>query len=624
MAFALPGITYGAVPDSSGTAQLPYRAAKEALDETSKLLYQQATKTVEGQAADATLKLTTGLNDLKKNLGEKNYYTAEEVRAAFGGREPPGVKLSDQGLDIATGQTLTVDRTEIPSWEVADLIYREHAKRIATDASQAITIPGWRAEFQGEADKHIEAQRGAVVAKQVELNQKNLEQQALNRIDAYRKMGTAEGFAYAEAEVARSPFTPAIREKFTAVIEQDKQEHPYRQAILEDVTDEASRTRAIELQGQLKLEGALPHLDVKEKAALRGALEAQVRDFDKRLKEDKFRVADEKAKNDLLGFMIRNPNAPIPLSALSKYIGNVSAPTLEHLMALSEKTRQEKDTVTDPAVYQYISTSITSDMEGFKSDQIRMPDGKVARLLDFSGRLSRANLLGFIDLQRTVREKGAEAARGFIDDKSLVDSVLAGPDFKYDLKTTDEAKVAEIGFLKMQADIALTNAMKKGPIPVADRYTIVKRSIAENLQTRKTWGGLGPNTVELKAAGVDPSWLAEYRRSREQAGMTFNADHAKANYEVFSTWQEGLSAAWKAQTGEAYLPMEKAVRIFDYAFAQPGNTTGTPGITAPLITEIDAELEKQGILRSKSNDHVNRSRAALAVMAYLKAIKGKR
>jgi hypothetical protein len=619
----LPQMIYGPVESSAGAGPLVGRAAKQLGDTVSGGLYSLSNELVKAQSEDAALQLTTRLNNLKQQLAAREYVTADEARSALGDAAPPGVKLTEQHIDPDTGTLAERDRDMIPTYELAEPIFREQSRRIIAESSQAIGSSGWRAQFQDQAQLFAEKERERVALTSIAMMRHDLKLRAANTLDGYV---TAGAFKEAYGFLSRTDaLEPGEKEKALYAVEKQEELYPFRIAILDGISTPEEKARTLELVGILKGDG-LEKIPPQEKAVLAATLRAQVEHYDRATTVDQFKAADDAAQNAIVGFMIRNPKAPIPFKTLEPFIGKVSPSKLEHLLGLVKSTQQAAGAVeTDPAVYQHISNSITSDMEGFKNDQI-LVGGQRLPLLSFSGRLSKEHLIHFINLQRTVKENGAAAARGFIDDKQLVDGVLVG-NFKYDLKTTDENKLGEIGFLRIQADLALTRAQAGSttPLKAEDRLNIVRSTIASHVQTKgKTWGiipftGGGP---EVKAVGVDPAWFAVWSGQRKRLGLDVTPAHAKEVFEHYSQFEAGFSSAWMAQTGKPFLPVETSIAIYENMTRSP-----KPGvIPSPVTVEIEAALEKVNPetgrpYKDASPEVVARMRAALAVVAYLKATK---
>ena len=449
----LPEVMFGPVQSSAEAAPFVGKSAANLANTASAELYSLSNEITKSQSEDAALQLTTRLNNLTQSIAAKEYVTADEARNALGNASPPGVKLTEQHIDPDTGSLAERDRDMIPMYELAEPIFREQSRRVIAESSQAIGSSGWRAQFQDQAGLYAERQRERVAVTAIAMMRHDLRLKAATTLDGYV---TAGDFKAAYGFLSRTgALEPGEKEKALIEVEKQEQLFPFRNVLLEGVVDEESRARSLGMIEELKGDG-LERIKPDEKIVLSHALKSQVNAYDQATKVDAFKAADEAAQNYFVGLAIKNPNARIPTSALSPFIGKVSASKLEHLLNFVQSTQKEVAVETDPRVYQYLSQSVTSDMEGFKSDQI-LVNGQRVPLMSFAGRLSKEHLFHFMNLQRTVKEQGAAAARGFIDDKTLVDGVLVG-NFKYDLKTTDETKQAEIGWLRIQADLALTRA----------------------------------------------------------------------------------------------------------------------------------------------------------------------
>ena len=619
----LPEMIFGPVQSSAEAGPAVGRAGANLADTASRELYVLSNEITKQQSEDAALALTTRLNDLKQGIASREYITAEEARTALGGSTPPGVKLTELKMDPGTGTLQEQDRDMIPMYELAEPVFKEQARRIVSESSQAIGIPGWRAGFQDQAQLFVEKQREQIGIAAIVMMRRDLKLKAATTLSGYVDAGD---FRSAYGFLRRTDaLEPGEKDKALGEVEKQEQLFPFRNVLIEGVTDEESKARTLELITELKGDG-LGRIKADEKVVLAHALKSQVDSYDRAVRVDPFKAADEAAQNAIVGYAIQHPKARIPTAALVPFMGKISAAKLEHLLNFVQGTQKEVATETDPRAYQYLSNAITSDMEGFKSDQI-LVDGQRVPLMSFAGRLSKEHLFHFMNLQRTVKEQGALAARGFIDDKALVDSVLVSPEFKYDLKTTDENKAAEIGWLRIQADLALTRAQSGSttPIKAEDRLNIVRRSIADNIQKKgKTWGfvpftGGGP---EVKEMGVDPSWFAVWGERRKRLGLDVSPKLAKETFDHYQQFEAGFSAAWLAQTGQAYLPVEKSIAIYENMTRSP-----KPGVDmSPVTRDIEAALEKVNPetgrpYKDASPEVVARMRAALAVVAYLKATK---
>lgn len=249
----LPRVSFGPVQNDVAPATARVAGAVGGLAQTMEQgLAALGHEVVKTQTQDAALKLTQGLDDLVTKLKTQKAIPLDELKAELG----PDFDKLDEGIrkqplvhELVNGQPIEdpeypgVPRMkpgDVPTFQVADLLYRRRAQKLLEDASTAITVgEGWRSSFQRSALADI-------IAKGASLDQEMLQQSgeflASKTVDnalkaAYRgDFNLADAIAGGSAAALGAKSQAALVETITGL----KQRKPIDDALLKYRTDPSS------------------------------------------------------------------------------------------------------------------------------------------------------------------------------------------------------------------------------------------------------------------------------------------------------------------------------------------------------------------------------------------------
>lgn len=610
-------IPYGRAPEQDqGSFERVGKAVKDALDTSAKGFYAYGQERVRSQLAEAKTSLALGLKKLHTELNSRNYVTADELRNAFEGNVPPGLRLVDDFGDES------LDRQQIPIHEVASQVYAYQAKRLVEAASKKVEVPGWEAEFRAEADDLVLKGHHELVGEQLKSMH---EEQVRTTMTTLQGQLSAGLYLDARKGVRGSAVLPqAQKDQLLQHVDETEQMDTYFRFLTRGVRSSADVLEAGELLSKLKSGDGTSAIEEKNRTSLARAVREAVRAWEAESKRDEhkaFQQADEEASNAVFGFLrSRSPQSVTYAEVIKRIpkVGTISHQMHEHLFNVAKSyARDDAKLETNPFIYQQIVMS-ADDVDNFKQGLVSVTTepGKPAKLvplLSLSNHVSKEHMLRFIDLQRTLREQGLAAMKGFISDEELVKSILSGPEFKYDLKTSDVEKQADIGNAMIQASLALAS---QRPSSAADRYAVATKAIRGAIKKKSTAFGLWTwKENEVREAGIDPEWWSVF--SASVPGVTPAA--AKPVFESYRQWEPGLEKAWRARTGKRYLPLETAQAIHAFITYAPGAE-----VTPPVIAEIEKELEATNPATGKPFKELppaqlQELRAALGVVKFLRA-----
>lgn len=257
----LPDIEYGPVQTASAAPAAVGEAAQRTASVFAAGFTALGQEMIKTQAQKASVDLHTGLARLEEDLTKSRYISAADVRQRLGpdfDSLPPAVRsqLTRRVQDPSTGDTVEVDREDVPTWLVAGAIYRKEAKELARSASQNISAPGWQAEFEASASKDIAERQGKFALVQAHAM---VEDQKLDQIATVDQLVRLKAYDRALSDVESSKaLTPGEKAKLREHVLQKKQQDTSLDKVFGAAVAAAQETRP---NGEVDVERAQTKLD---------------------------------------------------------------------------------------------------------------------------------------------------------------------------------------------------------------------------------------------------------------------------------------------------------------------------------------------------------------------------
>jgi hypothetical protein len=356
--------------------------------------------------------------------------------------------------------------------------------------------------------------------------------------------------------------------------------------------EEEELLRGAEARG---LSLSFDRLDDKERIDWKRRLEAEVKAFEHEAKDaaaNRFREADEAAKNALLGAYIQAGGRPLPMK-LVPAPGTVSSGTLQWAIQLVESTRPGKKPVeTDLTVYAELTQLAMKDPAKFKE----------ADLTPYLGRLSIPHATHFLDLQRTLKATGPEDPKytSFVGGQEETNRRLVGHGFHVTGKDAEDDAVAvghvhaAVNRALWKATVAKARAGKGAELDLDERDAIIGRVVDQEVAA-KGWKASAPSS------GIEPAYQGPVRDAAAALGKPQDPKTLKDLRVELGAWEGDIVSAWRSSAGDRALTPAEAAGVFT--------------VLQRHRAEIDQALTNQGKPLTSTN------RALLAARAYLRGTR---
>lgn len=597
----LPEIEYGPVQTVSQELPRLDAAQRRAAGVISEGLTRYGMELVKVESQAAAAELAEGLATIEGDLTSRRYVSTKELRDALGGdlgTLPPGLRerVTQKALDLNTGEMVEADRDDIPTWEVAGVLFDRRAKQLLDTASQRVSAKGWRSEFQARAQDELLSRKTRLAGLQAQAMDADLRDRAGAAVATFTRAGR---FDDAVAAIAGSAlFTPAEKEKLTGEVEHARQLDPLEQRLIVGIRSTQDVLEVGKLVGALESGDGFDRLEDKERIDWKRRLEAEVKEFEAAGKEalaNRFKEADEAARNGLLDAYMQAGGRQLSMQLVPKP-GTVSSGTLQWAINLVEGTRPGKKPVeTDLAAYAELTRLATADPAAFKG----------ADLSGYFGRLSVPDAKHFLDLQRTLREQGPDGAKytSFVGPQEETNLRLIGHGFHVAGKDAEDDALP-VGYVQREVNRALWKATQakaragKGAELDPDERTAIIVPLVDKLVAGKAW-----NAAKAGGGGaaVAPVFSTAVRDSAVRRGKGVSAEAQRRTFTEYQAWEGDISTGWKAHAGARPLTPQEALQVFDLIQTQ-----------GPAIR---AALEKQG--KPSGSTAI----ADMAVRGYLRGVR---
>jgi hypothetical protein len=507
---------------------------------------------VKTEAQEASADLVTGLAGLEADLMSRRYVSTQELRDALGAdfdAMAPELKARTrtQAFDIPSGQMVDVDRDDIPVWEVAGAIYDARSKRLLEGASKRIGSSGWRSDFQAKAKEDIAVRGLRIESVQARARHEDLKARQLSAVEKFSRGGE---FGVANATISSSDlFTPAEKEKLEGQVEHARQMQPLEDRLLLGVSSTADVVEAGKLIGRLESGEGVDRLEDVERIVWKRRLEAEVKSFEHESKEafaNRFRAADEKAWNDILGAYRNAKGRPLPMNLVPPP-GQVSASAQKALIDFVEKTRAGGEVKTDLRLYAELTRMAGTDPVAFKQ----------ADLAQYLGRLSVPHFTHFADLQRTLKAGDDVKYQGFVGAQEETNRHLLGAGFHVSGKEAED-DAAAVGHIHSIVNTQLfreTMRLRR-ELSLDERDPIIARVVAREVKA-KGWLR-GPRVESL---GIDPGYVTPLRGAAAALGRKQDGDALKKLQGEYLAVEPVIEGAWRKRSPKPLRP-EQAVLVY--------------------------------------------------------------
>lgn len=553
----LPEIEYGGkVPSAVPAMAAEDQARRQSLQVLQQGLQAFGQELIRTQSQEAAAELSAGLAEAEEAIASQPYTSTAAVREALGDgfdALPPHVRRELVDVDPVSGEER--DREEIPTWLVAGALYDKRAKDLVQASSQRISGSGWQAEFQAKAQEDIQVRSHRLSMQQLEAMHGDLRARQAITVQDYVRAGN---FAEAGRVVAGSKvFTPSEKEKLVGEVEHAQQLQPFEQRLLAGVGSTDDVVEAGKLIGRLESGEGLTRLEDGERIDWKRRLEAEVREFEAHGKEalaNRFKEADEAARNALLGAYIQSGGRPLSMKLVPQP-GSVSSGTLQWAIQLVEGTRPgAKAKETDLAAYAELTQMATKDPATFKD----------ADLSAYFGRLSVPDAKHFLDLQRTLKAEGPDSPKytSFVGPQEETNLRLIGHGFHVTGKDAEGDALAvgyvqkEVNRVLWQATQAKARAGKGSELDPDERSALIV-PLVDKLVAGKAW------KAAAATGGVDPAYAGAVRDSTARRGKGVSAEAQKSTFTEYRAWEGDISTAWTGRAPGRVLTPREALEVFD-------------------------------------------------------------
>lgn len=551
-------------------------------------------KTQQGRAA---AKLEQGLSGLDEELNPNKTVTTKYVREQLGedfDRLPAALRaqLVNQGIDLTTGKDIETDREDIPMWTVAGAIFDARTRKLVADASNEITTGGWRAAFQDSVQMDLIKRKASLNSKSAKaLDDYLTEEQtssALVRANAAAAMADsaarAEAFVKVREDIKSSgAMDPSYKDRLVEAVEKMEQAAPVYAALRNE-----DYGAMAEMIGQLNDPAKFSRLKPEERYALSERLKAEVKMFQKAVKDEGKNAlkANAEAGWNTLFAKVR-AGAPLSYRDLPAP-GTVPADDQKEMINYVDNRRKGIPVKTDLVVYDTLNRMWRDEPEKFA----QLP------LTRYINSLDEGAFTYFSNLQS--RPRGPEYDNVVSTDEAIDSRIFTK--FKIDPKKPgNDDERSSIAHVKSLIQNQLASLGHKPTL--TERDEIVEKVLDSEMRVEEHWYGdrrrLGATT------DIPPGFTVALREINAQIAATtpgvspdLSVESIRATYKDFNFYQRDIELAWKslAPARRKFSPAE-ALRVYGFMKAKWG--------------ELDAELVRSGQALTNSN------RAALATQGYL-------
>ena len=564
----LPDIDYAA-PVQSNVDDIARvgRAGQRAFGVLEEGLTRYGQAMVKQESEEASADLMTRLSAIDQDLISRRYVTKDELRQEFG----PDL----EGMDPVVRQRVTEGRDEIPTYEVAGAIFDKRAKEALGAASQRVSMSGWRSEFQAAAQADILQRKNRLALLQTKAMDADLRARKEATIAEFARAG-AYSFAIGAAQDS-TVHSPEEREKMVAFVERARQEQPLEERALMGVESTQDVLEAGRLIQRLESGDGFDRLDTKERTEWKRRLEADVKHFESLSKaavEHKFAASDEEARNALLTAYMNRGGAPLSMK-LAPRPGTVSADTLQWGIRLIESTRPgAKEQETDLPTYSKLTQLAGSNPQAFKN----------ADLSPYFEKLSVPDAKHFLDLQRTLKEKGPLDPQytSFVGPQEEVNRRLIADGYHVTGKQGDVEKDGQaVGYVQREVNMALWHATQAkagagrgSSLDLDERDAVIAKAYATAVSdmTRVKQGkGVGgamaraETRMELQLGGgpeVPDEYLGPLRQVAAKRGGT-DVGSLEKTWTGYQAAAPGIMESWDKLGGGRALTPQVALEVYD-------------------------------------------------------------
>lgn len=297
----LPEIEYGPVQTVSQELPRLDAAQRRAAGVISEGLTRYGMELVKVESQAAAADLAEGLATIEGDLTSRRYVSTKELRDALGGdlgSLPPGLRerVTQKALDINTGEMVEADRDDIPTWEVAGVLFDRRAKQLLDTASQRVSAQGWRSEFQAKAQEELASRKLRLAGQQAQAMHADLEdrQEAhiaqLSRLrqwdDAIAAIDRSAIFGVGK----KAQLTETVLKQKQAWDEQEGAIAASEEAFAEGVANGSKVVDETKAWARLDAAAAERELPASSRRSARELLRQRINDFDESRKAEVSRV----------------------------------------------------------------------------------------------------------------------------------------------------------------------------------------------------------------------------------------------------------------------------------------------------------------------------------------------
>lgn len=173
-------------------------------------LLQRDMAQVATQMQEATLQTTKGLSDTLDFIQRNPYLKPERVKALFGGKVPPDIRLSDK---VATpAGEVEQPREAVPMHEVVPFLFDQQSKATVDNAARGISEEGWQSKFRMAAAQDVERARQEALNWQ---RAQSLADAQIRSVSQFQQAVASRSWSTAQAILNNADFTMDVKTRET-------------------------------------------------------------------------------------------------------------------------------------------------------------------------------------------------------------------------------------------------------------------------------------------------------------------------------------------------------------------------------------------------------------------------
>ena len=535
---------------------------------------------VKTEAQRAASNLSAKLNDIEQEIAANPQVSTQYLRDKLGpdfDTIPPEVKsnLTQKTLDLKAGQLVDEDRNDIPMWQVAGTLYDRLSQRAVSEASQGITMPGWKTDFRDNMANEVNNRRDKINTRQLQAMHADL---GAKQTETALQFANAGDFGSAFQVVRDSRvMDPEYKTKVEGEIAKVQDTKPIFDAIRTD--DYGSMA---ELVGQLNDPSKFTNLTAQERQQFSERLKGEIRQFSDAAA--KAEVKQKKDYDDSVAKMVYTAKQQgLPLS-YKMIPPDVSAEAQKSLMAYVDADRKQEPIKTNYPLYAALYEAIKK--------------GKPVVLTEYLDQLSGPDFKQLLEAQ-VSKDAAPVKFDQFVTTDEEINSQLRQIPGIDPSAVKDEKMMGKVGYLKsiIQRDLMDSQLAKAGQAPLdpQERAAVIANTLKREVDPKK--GFFSSTSIPALKAGVPARMVPDFRRAVAALGFKNpgSEETLASAYADYQANEPGIELAWQQIRGTNILPSQ-AVAAWYYLNANRPRLLGRLQATGGATQDRNLQLRRLAAL----------------------------